>query len=92
MTKAVEMRNYQTEVLNKCVGRQGEHPQAGRLYRIGEKYPESLIRAALGITQDARLNNLNGDREHIKDLEAYYFATLKGMCKDQGITTTFWKD
>ena len=96
MKKAEEMRNYQTEVLNKCVGRapKTEHPNVGLLYRIGEQVPEQTIMAALAVMQDARNNNLNMDKdvEYIKNLEAYYFATLKGMCKDQGVTTSFWKD
>ena len=90
---AFELRDYQTEVLNKCVGRRSvDHPKAGLLFRIGEQIPASLILTSLAFMQDARLNNLNGDRETVNNLEAYYFATLKGMCKDQGVTTSFWKD
>ena len=96
MKKAEEMRDYQTEVLNKCVKRHPntEHPNVGLLYRIGEQVPEPTIRAALMTMQDAHENNRNWgeDSPHVDNLEAYYFATLKGMCKEQGITTSFWKD
>lgn len=91
---AFEMRDYQTEVLNKCTGKKpgAEHPKAGLLWKIGKEVPSEILYAAASTMQDARNNNMNGEREPVRDLEAYYFATLKGMCKDEGVITSFWKD
>ena len=88
---AEDMRDYQTEVLNKCAGRTpgSEHPKVGLLYRIGEQVPYHVIHDALGWMQDARNNNLNMDKDmkYISDLEAYYFKILSDMCNRKGIIT-----
>ncbi|GAG09052.1 unnamed protein product, partial [marine sediment metagenome] len=88
--EAFELRDYQSEVLNKCVGRYPfeEHPKVGLLWKIGKEGGRQLVMYALAAVQDARNNNANPDRETVGDLEAYYFATVRNMFAEQGIETT----
>jgi hypothetical protein len=87
---AFYLRDYQTEVLNKCVGRQAgtEHPKAGLLWKIAKEGGSELVNTALAAMQDARNNNRNPNMETVDDLEAYYFATVRNMFEEQGIETT----
>ena len=86
---AYPLADYEREVLNKCVGRNpmAEHPKAGLLLLIARHVPQEYVMEALSATQDARNNNLNPDAKHIKDLERYYFGTIKRMCREHNIET-----
>ena len=88
--EAFKLRDYQSEVLNKCVGRLPfeEHPKVGLLWKIGKEGGRQLVMAALAAMQDARNNNANPEMETVSDLEAYYFATVRNMFAEQQIETT----
>ncbi|MHC4622099.1 MAG: hypothetical protein ACYTEQ_30550, partial [Planctomycetota bacterium] len=63
--EAFKLRDYQTEVLNKIVGRLPfeEHPKVGLLWKIGKEGGRQLVMAALGAMQDARNRNADPDAE-----------------------------
>jgi len=88
---AFPLANYQTEVLNKCTGREAgaEHPRGGLLFLIAKHVPREHVMAALGSLQDARNRNLNPDpgSNPVKDLERYYFGTVHNLCRKHGIDT-----
>ena len=42
---------------------------------------------ALSSMQDARNRNSNPDTESVRDLEKYYFGTIRNLCREHGIET-----
>jgi hypothetical protein len=87
--RAFRLRNYQVEVINKCTGRQAaaENPDQALYYLIGLHVPEPIIMSALESVQDARLRNRDPQQPTINNLAAYYVATVKSKCAENGIET-----
>jgi hypothetical protein len=80
---------YMQEVLNKCAKRspKANHPKQNFLKAIAKQVPRYLIMQALGAMQDARQQNLNPETKYIKNLDAYFFNTLRNMCEEHKIIT-----
>lgn len=92
---AHRLKDYQVEVVNKCEGRIGhdDHPSAGLFYRIGEEVPSEIVKQALAQMQDKRQDRLaDDDRPKVRNLRAYYIATVREMCRERGVETSInWK-
>jgi hypothetical protein len=89
--KAHDLKFYQVEVLDKLEGKPWRapgdepHPQAGLFYVLALHAPVQ-VEAALQATQDQRQRNLyDGMAKHVKNLGAYYLATVRNMCREQNI-------
>jgi hypothetical protein len=88
-----KMVSYQTEVLNKCMGRTwtADHPKHKLLTAIARDVPEELIMNALGAMQDQRQRNLSTYGRVVSNLDSYYIGALKRMCnRDNLLVNIGW--
>jgi hypothetical protein len=79
------LRDYQIEVLRKRTHREPSDITRGACFRLAWCLEEKFIMDGLAAMQDKAEQNLNPEMEYTHNLTAYYFATLCGICKDNGV-------